>query len=883
MKRVNMHDLDQSIIPLVQKGTLLKVAIIKNKVLSKTIENDTITTFKTTLDNFLNQWTSYANEAKDALPAMRKISTENEFTVIDYNFAKDFIFSSYDYNSIKDFVDGIVLGLNDNKIKKVNDVVNFFRHTVGMAFDTQSESIGELVESRSDRTMSMYSAKVAMYDIKMFNSARTYHMFENEDKIYLYKAVTMVIDSLTKTNQPKDLFDAMERFSNNYDASKMWISIINNIVDYAVYSAVAYATRIYVLLKYIGRFEQNLITESAEQKEYVLGIDPYDIMENINPGPFSNIWQSMDGIVIKDPDNARKFFDKYREFLSLLGVAPDKIPDESYFYIPDKLLDNNILYGHVKNNELASIINDAYFLPDDASFGNPKNFEEFNHNLKGATTNSLQGLAGTSNPKNELMHLIRKNDYYGNKFAIPIYKKMAEELYYVSMTIVRNTFRVMERIRFLANGVSSSDSNPYFRPPISNNFTNMYTDKKQLNECLYILIGFYEEFIFTVSQKMNYIEASVNNLYAIQKREMSDKLTLADPFTLFNDATLFSTTMVSVPETLRIPIEAQDLFTLTSFEEACLMDEMLKSTPGFENNMYLSEAGVSNVMNMILSLIQGLINSASIFFFKNFKPASDWVSKNKETLLKINFSKDDKITNVYNYNMDIKSDGSINGISITKLVDTLENVNKDEVLKDVDKWVKSLYPSDEIYNWFTTDAKTAAIKYQNKVLFNVVTDKPVAPVELSGNELKKEFDIWVNDMLHAGTIANMLVKAGKEMDQAIKAMKSKAIVEYALLEADGNVGNAPEVTPDGKNPSAGSNDGKNAKTGEVKVEIKGASATTIPLDKITEVITRTWKPLYDGVLQIFRDEYKNVKAIYQQSLSTSADNKTADQTQQNQK
>ena len=811
MKRLMMHDLNQSITPLIQKGTILKVAIIKNKVFSKSIETETVATFKTTFDNFLNQWAAYANEAKEVLPTLKNISSENDFGVIDYNFAKDFIFSNYDYNSIKDFLDGIVLGLNDNKIKKASDISGFFAHTVSIAFDTQAESASELVESRSDKTMAMYSSKATAYDIKMFNNSRTYHMFEKEDKVVLYKAAIGVIDSLTKANQPKEVCEAMEKFANNnYDESKMWISIINNVVDYAVYSAVAYATRIYVLNRYIGCFERAaVITESAQDNECILGLDPYDIEENISPEPFSNIWGSMDTILIKDPDNAGKFFEKYREFLALLGVTIEKTPAVNDFYVQSNMLDGNILYDKVKDNELAALLHDAYLFGDD-SFGRPRNFEEFNHNLKSAISNSLLGLAGTSNSKNELLHFIRKNDYYGTKFTMAVYTREAKELYYVSMLIIADTFKLMDQIRYLTNEVSSSDTNP--RVPNRNNFTNLFRDKKQLGECLYMLVGFYEEFIFAVSQQMNYMEAAVNNLYAIHKRELSTKFILSDPFTLINDATLFSTTAVSVPETLRVPIESQDLFTLSSFEEACLMDELLRSTPGFENSMYLSEAGASDVMNAILSSIQGLINSASIFFFKNFKPASDWVAKNKDALLKINFSKDDKITNVHNYSLNITNENVINGISTSKLVDALKNVNKDAVLKDVDTWVKSLYPSDEVYSWFAADPKTAAIKYQNQVLFNVVSVKPVVPIELSGDALKKEFGVWVNDMMHASVIANMLIKAGNDINQAIKDLKSKAIVEYAMLEADGNGGDAPNVAADSNNSSKVSNSTSSANT-----------------------------------------------------------------------
>jgi hypothetical protein len=853
MKTFNMCNLNQSILPLIQKGNTLKYEIIKNKVFSKPINKSEISLFKNSLDAFLNEWTGYTVEIKNALIDAKNIEATAGNRVLEYDYAKKFIFSKCDYESVYDLLDGIMQGINDNNMQKPSHVKLYFQHMLDMAFKTESTSISELIDSRSYKIFNLYYSNINLYEIKMFNSIRTYDdMFNREDRIDIYKSACDVLDIILKSDLQKPLHSAMGKFADQYNSSKMWTAIISHVIDYIIYTAAEYASRIYVIGTYINTFKgPSVVTESTNNT--MIGLDSMEVSEDVSAGDLSSICKTTDELLVRDINENLTVFGRYNEFLTLIGVQ-NISPDNIHQITPNE---NNKIIDSIKYNDVIKLIQSAYFNGEDY-YGQNNKLNEFHHNLKYLLTNPLHGLASSENPKNEILHLIRKNDYYGQPKTIATYTKLAEDLYYASIYLSRIIIQAMNELRTVSNVVSNTnDINP--RLPRRNGGINLIGEKKHIDECSSLLLGLYKELMVAVHQKFMYIESCINNIHNINNKDLETKFDLNDP--IISNRELAGITSIAVPETLRIPMSSQDLFVLTTFEEACLENEILRLTPGFENSLYLSEAGGSKIIEMVISLVQGLTNSASIFFFKNFKPASQWVIKNKDTLLKMNFSKDDTISNVYKYNLDIKSDDTINGISIKQLRDTLKNFNEEEVAKDPGKWISSLYPSEEIYEWFKADEKTAAIKYQNKILFGTDSDKPTARIELSGAELKTEFDSWVNDMTHADTIAKLLVDYAKAIDIAIKDIKKKAIVESAIIEATGD---EPPImdTNDKKDP--------NNKVDDPKVQING-NASTVPLNEITSVISRTWKPLFSGIIQIFTDEYKNIKAIYQQSIISNTD------------
>lgn len=811
-----------SVSSLLNKTTALKFALVKHKLFGKELDGNLIMDFKIDLNKVLNDWTDISKEIKTTLDSIKIESIiDNGKPVIEYDYIKKVIFGNSDYNSIYDFADGMYQGINDGNMIKTSDINDFFIHTSNMAFGTNVEGIFELIESRSDNTLDLHKINIDQNQIRMFSNIYNYEMFGISDKTIIYKNISDMIDIISSNKLSAELNNAINKIDIEFKRSKIWNAVIDNIINYMLFMILIYVTRIYMIKQYVDGFKANAITTVLESVDVSL--------VDTTPENESEVFSRLDETIIKDPKKNKEFFDNFAKFI--------KISESKY---ENSSSDCDKLFKKMNENELLDILTNWWREIDN---GDSHSINELNHRLKCAMTTPNHAIYNHGNAKNELLTLIRKVDYKGKSATIETYKDLVKDLYDDTTLISKRILFMMERLNSIATTEVPTNDTAYVGR--STGPMTPINDRKKLQECLMLLITFYEDFMLAIQQKMIYLERCINRIKNSKKVDIIDMFSLDHRFKAINQLNV--TTDLSVPSTIRLPFNAMEMFTLTAFDEACMNDELMRLTPGFENNAYLLEAE-STIVNTLITLIQGLINSASIFFFKNFKPASEWVIKNKQILLQTQFNKDDKISNTYKYNINIQAK-QFNKLNVFNISEALKNYNKEEFAKDEEKWIKTLYPNDEVYNWFKSNPDTAAIKYRNKLLFDIDSDKPAEVIELAGAELKTEFDNWVNDITKADAIATILINTGKEINQAIKTIKSKSIMEAVMLEAENNPPDA-DTTETNK---------KNDNSTEPKVEI-----AVSPIPKITEAVTNIWKPLYEGIIKVYTDEYRNIKSIYQQ-------------------
>jgi len=595
-----------------------------------------------------------------------------------------------------------------------------------------------------------------------------------------------------------------------------------------------------------------------------------------NEGKLSNIWNSAEDINIKDINKRDDFFDNVVQFMGLLGL-----PKESFSRYNTGISPDNKLYAALNGNALTSLLFDG------GNFGSSYGIidasvkmQEYHHMLYDALYNPRVALGGTATAKDELLQCVVKADYYGKDITNDICRKLSRDVYELAMKVSDIIIQTLNRLQ----PMTSVSDNP--NDPINFNTSHDISDRtlgniKLVNEVIFGLSQLYEDFMFAVAQKLKYIEAESNRIFADNKENIKSILTLNAPYIDIKDNDFNADVTPSVPATTRIPIEIQDLFTLTAFNEMSLYDEYLRSLPEFENNYYLSEAGASNVMNMIMSIIEGWINTAKSFFFKNFKPASDWViQKDKEhafdPILK-NVKIDANTTSVFKYNLQF-ANNSVNKISLTNIADKLKTFDPTKATGD--DWIKDFYPmvdGKSTYDWFQPDPKVGAIRYENQLLYgNGATEtKAVAEQPVNQEAFVTEFKAWIADVKASNDIAKIVIDSATSIKNSVNAIKTKLVSENNANQTEKPAAAQPNTTDNNGAPNDTNTTGETTITPDTNAKQEsvdfmnealtvrfGNTSGSPVLQQLQTALTQTWTPIVTILLRVLRTEYGYIKSIW---------------------
>ncbi|MCM1223245.1 MAG: hypothetical protein NC548_53215, partial [Lachnospiraceae bacterium] len=487
------------------EASTLKTEIFRATVMKKDLDQKVINGFNSFVNDYLRFWEEYAEELQKQ---MKECKAAPGVATIDYTTVKQWVYGNYDYASILQFADGVVQGVMSEKFEEPSDVEDFFEHTVKKAFNNMGASVAGLIENG----MNFEAHPATEVDAKTFGTIASYNkLFDGRTRTELYKAIAKTIEYFTTDIGAK-------QFPNQKDV-KLFVSMINQVVEYIVYSLTVYALRIYVIQVYSREFifssakgsNVAYTTESAEDKDDkkddeekkpmkvdVPSVKDTSVSEKFVP---VRVFHDSNEAVFKDPDKGREVVTVLKDFLKQTGAPTNdtlnKVDslDYPWYYGTDETKDNCFI-AKIRNNPIYAFLhgkgNNLHCGTTDSDIA------EMHQVLKELLYNRAQGMEGTSSPKQDLLHIIRGTTVDD---TLKGYQKLASDL--ADCTIV-----LLSQLKRSLNSViewkKREDRDPQW---------NTTTDSLA-SECLRMIADFYREIAGAIYQRGMDIELHINDLHS---------------------------------------------------------------------------------------------------------------------------------------------------------------------------------------------------------------------------------------------------------------------------------------------------------------------------------------------------------------------------------
>lgn len=846
-------DIRKSTHELISESSKLKAEIFKTIVMGKELDKQNIKSFESYINEFLKFWSSYGDNLKAVIKDIKIDDCDEGIEVIEYTYIKNFIYGNYDYASILHFVDGILKGVNDKSMKTPADIDDFKNHTIDLAFNHQDPSVAGLLDSVLSEEIKSVKKKADSLDLKMFDTIRNYNdLFGFRDRPELYKAITKTLEYITTHNIAPSGYD--------HTNVRLFISLVNNIVEYITYSLTAYAVRIFVISQYANSFisckhveDSEMVTESVDLNKT---LSLKDISENPN-GSICSVFHNTDEMIIKDPKQYNEVICRLNEFLTLIGTEPllKDSPKPYNFNVDNKWKNDNKLYKELKDNLLYDFFVNNQWFPYNRD--RELNQVETNQTLKSIMYNKYQALEGYVTPKNQFMNIIQKIEYGS---TVKDYQKLARDISTVAVDLID---RIAQTLNDKSWQLEDEMTGNYWKPGT----------RKAVAEIIKFLIDLYEELIFAFIQKIGYIEMKINELRSSEVKKVID-ITSLNISGLKSDICMDNSMMLSVPDTTRAVVEQVDLYTLPIVEAYEMYDDYLRSLPEFANDWYLKEiadeqvsqnttamkdkivdvAGstISSIINKVRAILQSLWQRIQYFWnSQSFVLAKKWVIDNEETLKSLQFPADAKLE-ILPYKDEVTLPQGFSNLQKNLMNFNEKTVESSDSLQ---KYLQTLYPNNQVAQWFANDpeGKVAAQKYMNLILFDEGSDQPKKPIVITGADIAKKMALWINTIKESDATKDGFKKINDDINNAIGSINSKIV----------NINNQNKQAPD-----AASTDASQAAKADNQKDIKvnpGSDKIALVSDasnRITVAITRLWSPLAPMIIRAMMNQYGYIKAAY---------------------
>nr|DAN65344.1 MAG TPA: hypothetical protein [Caudoviricetes sp.] len=782
------------------------------------------------LNAYLSRIESDANAAKSVLQSTECVKSSKN--VFDHNFINEIIYGNYDYASVLQFVDGIEDGLESNEFAKVSDVENFFTHTIDMAFNHMGTSVGALVDQLTAPQVNGFEVACDHIDVSTMNTLKTSSkLFPARDRIEVYNSVSEVIRYLNREN---DLFD-------KYDV-RIKIAAINSICDYIAYTIVMYLARYYVIQKQIGFFAEadGVTTESTV-------ISPID--EPVGTSLCPSMWtaQSMEEIVIKDYkkldlviDHLKTFAEKHHIAIDILKKEKENI--ENKIQSDDNYKNKKHLqikfYKELADTAIGDIILTKYS-PWSCDENNEYNvIDKYYHRLKDALYRNPQNQFESS--RDIFLSIIKAKDSSSVSNSDFI-DTMIVVLRFISYKI--NNFlsdaSLGEQSKWRVHGRSAGDKGIRNRQAVMAAWIET----------------FYEEVAFAFLQNLQVREVELLAKDQKTQRELDQMFNLDVP-DMKSDWDKTQQQMLSVPsrEDSWYQNTKLDFYGQPIHEAMMMYNEYVASLPKFMDDIYFKEVdenkpqekepaldravnkvtdSVSTIITKLKSIIQALWNRAQSFWAgKSFQMARKWVSENEQNLMALTFPENAKMDILpYKENITLPP-GFQNAINnIAKF-----NQNHVRSKESLQQYLKTIYPTAEIANWFAND-KNAEQRYLNLILFDNGSEGEKQKVSIGANEIKKNMSHWIATIKGSETTQNDFKKINDDVANSVNTLNATLV----------------SITRNNSAKKTGSNEQQPGGDSEML-----NMATT----KITNAVNRLWAPITPAIIQAMMNQYNYIKTAY---------------------
>lgn len=832
-KRLSYENAKDSIKNMIGEGSKMKREIFKASLMSKKIDNNDSTGYLNAISDFLRLWDEHSKTLSDSIKTAE--GREGVYT-LEFQFIKDFVYAKYDYASILPFADGVIKGVTSGKFNSPDDIKDFYNYTIAKAFDNNVDTAAGLLDIVSENGVGISRPKrTTALDAKSFDSIRNYDMFKKRDRQELSIAITKVIQFISS-----DI--TIDKYLDTKNA-KLFISIINNIIDYITYSLAIYALRIYAISSYASPFITGDTSGFAESAV---------IEQNLSHPESSfveiSIFKDLDEMIYRDPDKYRDFFDAFFQFIQKIGAAETiggNPISHSFYYTRPIDMKNNRFNIALSNNPLLDFIgkNQDFMCGD-----NEKDILSLNRLVKTLIYNSTQGLQDSTNAKHELLHVIRGTDVSSE--TLKDYRSLSRELYIFTVKFCGN---LQSLISMISSWKSRAvDSNGKLSTGAINS----------ISETSKILREFYRDITAAIVSKARDLETRINKCQSVETSKVINSISIKLPNEKNKDD-LNNAMMTAVPDTTRIPIELSDIYELPTYESLQMYDEYAKYILG-DIDYYSEAVNISELINKIFAKIKSAVDRFRTFWMdKNVQSAIKWVNDHEQEIISMDFSTV-QISDVLPYKVNV-------GLpkNFSNLEKGLANI-KEEHLKnsdELDKFIKSLYPSQEIYNWFTdpkdSEHKSGHLKYRSLILFkdeNEVMDHDPEKINLNGSQISNSIRDWVNTMKTIKNVYDSLEKIKRDIESGMNKVKLvSAGIDRKNEQEQSKTQSAPPIGSDATDEKKQTTQQQNSNDNKMANNINLSEKAILEIQLAT---ARLFEPLSMMFVEYIKSMYHYIQEAY---------------------
>lgn len=810
-------------------ANVFKIEIFKSKIKLDDVSSTATRDFITACTGYIRFWSDYAQNIENA-SAKASISPSRG---IPYQRISKFIIDGNDYTGILKFVDSII---GNPEIQTTDAIDDAYRYSVHKAFQIGSDSVADLVDSITGNegriAQLLTPVELDATEKRYFDNFRSnIDIYDYTDRVDLYKAVNLAVDYISKDADRKNVGP------NNIG---LYIAKLHAIVNYTVHSLVAYASRIYILGRYVAPYTGYTFNPQTNYEESVQSMHDF----------YMDTMKTTDEIMVRD-------MNRFEEFRTILGKWEDEL------CCSVSLQKQNPVRDALTGNSLYEFLTRYNSLGDDDLI---KSDTVYRTRLKvrDMLLNPDQALSTAVSPRQDMITDIKE---------VKPKEDTVEGWKYLGCCVSECARKLLESIK-----VNSEYFIGWRNCHMSGNahYPTNPTSYVTAAECARLLAEFYRDFSIAILYKVREIEDRINFLNEAKEKEIGIQLKIDVPG-LEEDIKKNNNIDTVVPDTTRdldpvtenvLSIDVDNIMTL--FET---YDLYATTFLGMENNPYFTEAiDINAAINNFLAKIIAWGNRFVRFVGNaSVRSAFDWVKNHQNELKNINISQDARMA-VKKYKTSLRNVGNTEKI-ITALnaatVDTFRTTENKE------KFIRSLYPSETVANWFMSKDKqvqqNAKALYRKLVLFydantigNVKATDDDPTEELNAQAIKDNLTrFWVPVILGNESVTKAQQDDGKRLRDAINALKRRLISNTGTTAGNNTTGGnqksdaAPTITtPEDKtaqNQNASTAQQAQEKEKQETVNLQGAIA------EIAVAVENVYGSTVDFIIEYYRTLYQYIQ------------------------